>query len=351
MTAGRCFLTVESSMSIARGAVMWIGVASVFLPSVRECAAQVGHRASTIEWRVADADIIVRASVAEVTGVPVEQPDDGVYRNPEVAKTVTVNVHETLKGEHADSLLFTDRTSASDKIYEGWKTAGGEQLWFFTRVGKPKGKNDADATPRRVRFSQDSSVIRLGPPVPEEKDFSPPPAAFFTVDLKVVKEPKDILAATRAAVAETPKQGWFLSHRVNLPRAVMEATGRSGDANDLVAPVDHRLEAAARQWIATPEEVPLRLGISKDDATRYYSGAFQCEGARALRFFKSRENAAILKRLLDSPAFYEEIRAGDDGQVVPVRKVYHVRKAAYEALQEWEVEVVQPVLTEELTPK
>ena len=54
-------------------------------------------------------------------------------RSMRVWKTVTLKVHETLKGDQAKTLRFAERTLTDDTIYEGWRDAGREQLWFLMR--------------------------------------------------------------------------------------------------------------------------------------------------------------------------------------------------------------------------
>lgn len=327
-------------------------MASILLVGVETSHAQMGYTADSIDWLVADSDVVVRASVAEVKSTPVVQPQDGMYRNPEDWKTVTLKVHETLKGDHDESLIFVERTLASYKVYEGWRDAGREQLWFLVRK-KEQDEDDAKAGSPSARlkpYGGGWSVIRLGPPVPEEKGFSSLPPPIFTLDLKVLKEPEDILEAARVAVVEAGKRERIRSHAVELPHGIMQATGKSGDANSLIVPIVHRLEAAARHWIESPEEVPLRLGAvdPKDPkAIKFVSDLLRLEGVRALRHFKSDENVPILKGLLDNPAFYyQKIDEGE--QAGTTMKVYYVRKEAFETLREWGVKVDEPVMEERL---
>ena len=66
-------------MSITRQALIRVGVASVLLAGIGEVRAQMGYTAASIEWLVADSDIVVRASVAGVDRTPVVQAEDGMY--------------------------------------------------------------------------------------------------------------------------------------------------------------------------------------------------------------------------------------------------------------------------------
>src|SRR5690349_18311569 len=103
---------------------------------------------------VARAEIVVRASVA------------GVAREP-------AKVRAALKGPPSATLMFAQQRLASDKIYEGWRDAGREHLWFLGREeahGQDANPGIAAAYPLRVR-----DIVRLGPPVPAERGFKPPP--------------------------------------------------------------------------------------------------------------------------------------------------------------------------------
>lgn len=299
-------------------------------------SAQMGYQACSLEWLVADSDVVVRASVAGVERAPVVHEDDGVFRNPEVWKTVTLRVRETLKGEPAGSLTFVERTFAFDQIVEGWKDAGREQLWFLVRDREREGDGDEVAARSRLRpHGGGWSVIRLGPPVPEERGFRALPPPIFTMDLNVLEEPKEILEAARSAVAHAGQRGRTRGHEITLPRAIMQRSGTSGDANSLTVPTDPRLEALAQRLIESPGDF-----LSKAERP-FYRDSLRLEGAKALRHFPNEENIPLLKSLLHDPAF--SIHVSPDGTKA---RVYDVREAAYEALHSWGVVVEKPVLRE-----
>ena len=63
--------------------------------------AQMGYTQASIEWLVADSDVVVRASVVDVSpGRPDREREELVWR------TITVDVHETLKGSPRKRLDF-----------------------------------------------------------------------------------------------------------------------------------------------------------------------------------------------------------------------------------------------------
>jgi hypothetical protein len=286
--------------------------------------AQMGYQACSLEWLVADSDVVVRASV-----INVEQ---------EVWNTVTVKVHETLKGDRAETRTFDDRDPASKKIYEGWRDAGREQLWFLVRGERRGDGEDAEAhgltaRHRLTTYGGGWSVIRLGPPVPEEQGYVPMPPPIITMRLDVLQAPHDILDAARAdAVAG---RGSVRGHDIELPRGVMQRSGRSGDGNALRVPVDRRLEELGRRLIQS-------AGEFLPKAEQPYRDRLRLEGVRALRHFPSEKNAALLKSLLDDPAF--SIHVSPAGARA---KVYDLREAAYESLHSWGIVLAKPVLRED----
>ena len=63
------------------------------------------------------------------------------------------------------------------------------------------------------------------------------------------------------------------------------------------------------------------------------------EGVKALRYFKSNENAGILKALLKDKAWRIDISPEGDAS-----NVYYIRKEAYTILREWGIKVAKPAL-------
>ena len=96
----------------------------------------------------------------------------------------------------------------------------------------------------------------------------------------------------------------------------------------LKVPVDERLEARGHEFIKSDQY--MRWG----------------EGARALRYFKSDENIARLKGLLDDPG-WSYLHHPDQNDGLEVR-LYGVRDDAFQTLKSWEVDVPKPVIREEI---
>jgi hypothetical protein len=317
-----------SRLSLA--AVAWFFLAG-------EGSAQMGYQADSLEWLIVDSDVVVRASVVKVERESIPNPEPKLYREPEDWFIVTLKVHETLKGEPVGSLTFTERTVAYFRVYEGWRDAEREQLWFLVRKkeGQDAESEKIAARSRLGLYGGGWSVVRLGPPVPEERRFQAMPPPIFSMDLTVREKPDDILKAARVAAAEGGQRGRVQGHGIELPRGVMQRSGHSGDANSLSVPVDRRLERMARRLIESP-------GDFLPGADRgFHADQLRLEGIKALRHFSSEPNAALLKPLLKDP--YWSIHESPEG----VReKVYDLRETAYETLRSWDIAVDRPVLRE-----
>src|ERR1039458_8698291 len=90
--------------------------------------AQMGYEACSLEWLVARADVVARASVASVTRSTLDGDPGWV--------TVTLKVQETLKGAPAESRAFNEHSLLFEPVYGAWKDAQREQLWFLVRKQK-----------------------------------------------------------------------------------------------------------------------------------------------------------------------------------------------------------------------
>jgi hypothetical protein len=331
-------------MSITRRALIWVGMASVLLAGVGTSQAQIGYQAASLEWLVADSDVVVRATVVDVSPRPAERFD---------RVTATLDVHETLKGRPTKRLKSVVYVTPAVKTFDELRDTGQEALFFLVRAERHPFKAEVrgdgvdvatELEPHEVTpWQWDQSIVRLGPPAAERRLT----LTIFTVDLTLLTKPDEALPAARAAV-EGGKAGRARLHEVHLPYNVMRATGKSGDANILYVPIDGRLEAAARAWIKSPEAIPKRLGIVEagdDRNLRNYANLLRLEGVRALRHFGADENAVILKSLLGDDAFWHHT-ISEAEQTGITEKVYYVRKEAFETLQEWGVKVNEPVLKE-----
>jgi hypothetical protein len=222
-----------------RSLLVLAALVSLFLAA--SASAQVGYNPPSLDWLVVRSDRIVRASVKEIArGKP-----DGQW----VWLTVTLDVHATLKGEQARTLTCATHTLTFDKRWDEWKEAKREQLWFLIPPEKPVERGEQANALHLLQ------LIRLGPPVPAEGRFTSLPPPIFTMDLKVLEDPNEVLRSVQNAVVAKGEGNPPHSHPLWLPRRVMQRSGRSGDANHLTVPINPRLEKLARQLIQSPGDV------------------------------------------------------------------------------------------------
>lgn len=265
--------------------------------------AQVGHQEPSLEWLVARSAVVVRASVGDVS---VElHPDDRAWL------IVTLKVHEKLKGRPPETLRFAESTLSSDKRYEGWKGAGRELLVFLLNNAryKPEEK-DVQARFPFIPYGLGWTVVRLGPPVPQEEGWELVPSVLFRNNLDILEEPGKILdAARRAAAAGRVAVGEPREHKLSLPRSVMEWSGRSGDFNHLLVPVDSQLETLAKELIQSPAEVLSQRGNStgKREKSIYLNGFWDGRMSAAKNDDERREVKA--ERELSNQRDRDELRA------------------------------------------
>jgi hypothetical protein len=296
--------------------------------------AQLGRTYLTLEARIAEADGVVVGPVEKVARTVIvppggKAPNGVVFPDGIVEYTALVKADEVLKGDFKENLTLTQTASASDNRFDEWAKARTPFLWFVSRqkdsvhVGGP---------------------LRLGAAVPAEAGYrsgiAPP---VFSADFTVLKDGKEILARARAYAKQSTKP--LPIHRIPIPRAVADRCSPSGDFNVLCVPVEPALERTAKRLIASPQDF-LPKKDERDSRARSELGV---GGVDALRHFKSAENTALLRSLLDDPTeTLQTAEAGaPKGRTV---KRYPLRAKAYEILTDWGVDVPRPV-TEVVVPK
>ncbi len=329
-------------------------VAVMVVSAATPASAQVGCTLFSLEWLAADADVIVRGTISDISReVGPKLPG----RRQRTWVVVTLTVEETLKGEAVKSHTFALDPQFFGRRNEHWLEEGQEQLWFlvWNKSFNFEIDNIEQDVSRRYPLSPHGSLslIRLGGDA-VENSFNRLPPPILTMQLTTLAKPEEIVKAVRATIADDREPEKVKNHSLMLPRELAQRSGRSGDVNHLVAPVDHRLEALAKRLIAAPQEFfpedELAGQWNREDQRQLrdaYHESFQNrlrgEGVKALAHFKSDENVALLKPLLDDPAWHlRSIERAN--QPARDEREYYIRKAAYETLQAWDVDVAKPVL-------
>lgn len=326
-------------------------VAGAFISITHATVAQMGYKFFSLESMVAQSRVVARGTVAAVATNSVEEQW--------VEKSVTININETLKGEHTPQLQYFVRTHSSDDSPEKWKDSQQEVLWFLTQNEVDKGRNASveSAAPHEAICvpASDWYFIELVDAIDKRLRHKPPPP-IYSMNLTLLENPKEIVQAARRAVREEEAKLAPQSHRVSVSRFIAQQTGTSGDVNSFVVPVDSRLQPVALRWIIAPDETlselrenPINVIKGSERWKRWSSierSRLREEGIKALRYFKSDENIAILRESLNDPAWSYHTEQDKNGLDIRV-KAYYIREAAFSVLKGWDVEIQRPILTEE----
>jgi hypothetical protein len=255
----------------------------------------------SLEWMVADSSLIVSGTVI---GEQINEEPEGY-----VWHTVAFRVDETLKGQHRPTLQFIVQTSTIDKEIGRWRDEHRRLLAFL------------DDSPRvvarwhsrkwaRYPFAPRTGYLR-GSFIELGRQDGP---ACYTLDLRALAGSEPILEATRHAIRGTASTARLCSHWFMVP----------GDSlKRLTVPVDSRLEAQARRWVGSADK-DLRV-----------------LGASALVYFRSDENAELLKGLLNDASTWEHqlVSRGEKRR----ERVYEVRAEAWSVLDAWGYPASHPV--------
>jgi hypothetical protein len=294
-----------------RRRVHLLGLAAVaFLAMPARGQPQV-EEVDSLEWMAADSALVVRGTI-------VAMETETTRSEHTLWRTVTFRVDRTLKGEHRPTLRFVVWTNTVNKEIDRWKEQG-RPLLAFLEESRCLVASSRDPEYARFPFAPRSgehlrSFVELDP----RGDH---PA--YTMDLRVLTWPEEILRATEAAIAVPPAPGKRCGIWLDLP-------GTGGFVR-VTVPTDSRLEERARGWVRSEDQ------------------DFRLQGATALMSFRSDENATILRGLLDDPGSWDRaIQEG--GRFTHTLRVRRVREEAYDVLRAWGYEVPRPVLREKLFP-
>jgi len=278
-----------------------VAVGVSLVTSVQGYAQPLFGHADSIESTVANADLVVIGTLAELGG--------GERADEREGHEITVAVEQTLKED-----LFSVEPH--------------RRLRVHVRRPAPVLANWRDHSHRllvaaKVDAPEATAVIDLA-----DKGLEVLPA-----DFALLHDPEAVIRAAKETVRRAPAAVRRV-HTVGLavPRAAVTGTKweeyyRTGGHLVLRVPVDERLEKRAHDYIRS-ESYPKRE-----------------EGVRALRYFKSDANTARVKMLLNDPGWAYVYRAQENkgGEV----RIYGVRQEAYRTLKSWGSDVEKPTIREE----
>ena len=142
----------------------------------------------------------------------------------------------------------------------------------------------------------------------------------LTAEFQLLNSSEAILRAVKQIIETMPTH----IKRIHTFELVVPNEVRSKMNSDLGIklriPADQRLEKKARTLLESN------------------SPEVRSQGLRAIRFFKTKENVAAARTLLDDP--FKRNEFGDDEN----RLIYPVRRDAYNLLRNWNIDVEKPVL-------
>jgi hypothetical protein len=240
----------------------------------------------TIEWFVADSELIVRGVVRDVS-------EREVGRGNTFA-TVSLAVGDTYKGDpRGKTITFTARNSEA-RIWLMNGKQGGEYLFFLVRsanhvASRPGAAELAEGWNGAPYAMRDYYAVA---PIPIRGE--PDKRLYaFTGGIRDFETTQDVIDAIkeevrRGSVEYRGEFGVLVSPHSEFlkrfpPRQAKEMLGLSYALHSLVIPLDRRAEAAARQWVTSADPVDRWNGVS------------------VLAQFKSEQNAAALRGLLNDP--------------------------------------------------
>jgi hypothetical protein len=264
--------------------VFWVSLVS----SVEVQAQPIFGHAESIEYVVANADVVVIGELTELGDTKEILGSDW--------RQVTIAAKETLKGDTWQPLRV--HVPNPESVLSKWKDGSHRLLVAIQHDNTPTG-TVIDLTGEKLEVA--------------------------TAELKFLRKPEDVIRIARETVRRMPGVRRTFGVRIMLHYDAIGNTQWAGNHGlGVIVPVDDRLEMRAHEYICS------------DDSIR------RSDGIKALRFFKSDENIARLKTLLDDPDT-GYLRHPVNNMGVEVRQ-YSVRKEAFETLEQWGVKVKKPII-------
>ncbi|HPH64240.1 MAG TPA: hypothetical protein PLF40_00775 [Kofleriaceae bacterium] len=263
------------------------------------------NRAESIEWTTADADLVIRGSVASINATPL----------PPGWFDVTFNVSETIKGKASKQVTVRLRHVGGEQPDE-WQAKKRDLLLFAVKASKrADDKNYNKATWALRSGLGDAAVLVL-----DEKQVT----RAFARDFSVLETRDAILAAVRKAAPSQATKAQQLDAPAESP--AFKALW-AGSAVWLYVPVDAALETQAIAWLKSND---LRL---------------REEAVAALANFHTVANVARMTTLLRDPAVVT-VQSHDKPAVLR----YVLRAQADKILTDWGVAHATPIIEQPRQP-
>ena len=260
-----------------------------------------GPPPESFEWTVADSDVVVRGSVAKVeAATELSQAPSGPW------VTVTINVHEPMKGPPASRIQFITSTWAP--AHSPIDADGRERLFCLIATARVQWPSQLAGAKRRwtTPFWRDRIFLldhelssATGHPIPQ------------TIDLEELRDPNRLLAVARevsTSAQAPPMEVWIQSRH-------LLANGR---LDTLVVPGDSRTESHALSWLRSGDPI------------------LRENGCVVLGWCRSNRNISQLRALLNDPA------SVDAGEGPEKTRIFFVRDYALDCLRAAGVKIGRP---------
>ena len=275
--------------------------------------------AESTEWALASSDRVIVGKVVKFDAV--------LDRDGKKCQAISVTVSKTFKGAHADQVTFLLPNFIGDQYGKQWSDEGLPIVFCLVKNDEKRVPVAADKYPWVVRDDGNGAcAILLG----KSQHHWTGCRLVLTREFEVLTNPEAIVKFVEqtisAQAAKVPTESMIVDVPWDTPVCKLLY---SRSAVWLTVPVDERLEAQGVKWCqsTTPRE--------------------RREGARILSHFKSEQNIALLKSLLNDPSTRTDEQSqsvAGKSELVYRKKVFFVRQVAFDALTGMGVFIQPPVL-------
>jgi hypothetical protein len=186
-----------------------------------------------------------------------------------------------------------------------------------------------DRGTRLLLFNGETSPSTVSNKTNKPIDLSSSNLKILTAEMKVLTNPEQVIQAAQKAISRHSSANGIYTIDTfsrSLPSETAKELGAKISPYTNV-PVDPELERWAQSVL------------------RGNTKGFRAEAVDALRYFKSKENMRLLTPLLNDPQ-WGYLKSAEENMGVEIR-VYTVRRAAYQVLKNWGVDVVEPATQEQ----
>jgi len=327
----RSLLCSETSQSLAMVVILAVTC------TVRSVDAQCGTTYTSLEARIHTAESVYYGRIASLERTVIVprngKAPQGNWTIPDgvVRYTLTIDVDETLKGNQRRRVQLVAQTSDYDRRHRQWRDLATTFIFFVQHPDQAEGRKPIDNL-----WPPPWTYLRLENPAPAERKYSSAGPPLFSHDGTVLRESAEVLDRARKFARAYSDVG--ATHSSVIPHRMAGRCSPPCDINFLVMPMVPELERTAKRMLLSPEQFiddqhPL------DTITRMQLVE---AGIAALRHFKSDENAAMLKSLLDDPTTLRSTY--DHGRYKGMTVLmYPIRAAAWDVLRRWGHEFPRPV--------